>query len=851
MKTLYSIQETHVTRLEKILKTHKHAFDGSDTGTGKTVCAVNVIKRLEPPFTLVLCPKAVIPSWRREIDSYYLKNVAVTNYEALRTGKLPYGSWQKVNRTEFWNWNLPEDSLIVFDEARRCAGEASQNSEILIAVKQAKVFKSLQLSATLANSPIQLKAAGYVLGLHCLRDYVGWAKRYGCSLNFFRKLEFTGTPGHIEALGQALSPFTSRMTREMLADHFTETQINTEPLYFTEKLQDCYREMEAELAFLAERASKDRGADSLVVQLRARQKIELLKVPVMVELAEEALVEGKSVAFFVNFTQTLEALQERFSDSVVIHGQQSAFERQFAIDAFSNDEKHVVICNTKAGGIGISLHDTIGNRPRLALISPDWNEEAIIQALGRVHRAGGKTPSQQRILFAADSVEEAVEKSLRKKIQNLNLLNATAMIEYAEPNAENTNDLTLASDPVPVAQPEAPAAASDPVTEVRAEPTATVACEVLPKTVSAAEVDHSSRAHAEHSPSSLKYFEACPSYQKRDGETTAIAEVGTKIHEALDTEDLSKLFPEEIVIAEFCLKFRDYIRAGRPAPLVKQYKEIRLNIDLGVEKTFGSCDVFDVYGDDTGVLMDWKTGYNGVDDAEINSQVWAYTLGCFQKFPNIKKIDAYLVLPRRQEISHHTFVRDTDLVRMQGRLSLIIERAKALKGKTFTPQEGVCDYCAGRATCQALADKALKLGKLSHFEVPDSVNLAENTPENKAKLYKLAVLLTGWAEDVKKELLRQALEEGSEMPGYTLSQRRTPRTIEAPIVAYNTVKDILSLEEFLSAASRISVTSLEDLYAEKAPRGKKTAWKAELLDKLQDAGVLKQDGVVNYLKADK
>jgi hypothetical protein len=43
--------------------------------------------------------------------------------------------------------------------------------------------------------------------------------------------------------------------------------------------------------------------------------------------------------------------------------------------------------------------------------------------MGRVHRAGGKTPSMQRILFAAGTVEEKVQQSVVKKIKRLKTLN--------------------------------------------------------------------------------------------------------------------------------------------------------------------------------------------------------------------------------------------------------------------------------------------------------------------------------------------------------------------------------------------------------------------------------------------
>ena len=60
---LYEWQKDHVDKLVASLKKHGTAKDGSDTGTGKTVMALECAKRLGlTPF--VVAPKAVLPSWR-------------------------------------------------------------------------------------------------------------------------------------------------------------------------------------------------------------------------------------------------------------------------------------------------------------------------------------------------------------------------------------------------------------------------------------------------------------------------------------------------------------------------------------------------------------------------------------------------------------------------------------------------------------------------------------------------------------------------------------------------------------------------------------------------------------------
>jgi hypothetical protein len=358
--------------------------------------------------------------------------------------------------------------------------------------------------------------------------------------------------------------------------------------------------------------------------------------------------------------------------------------------------------------------------------------------------------------------------------------------------------------------------------------------------------DSATRPHAEYSPSALKNYEACPSFKGRSG-TNPIAEAGTRIHEAVEKADATLLVDEvERSLAEWCLAFLAHTRGekSRTSNLVASHQEIFLTMRLGDHQTFGTSDLLDLYSDGTAVMYDWKTGYGAVEDAEINAQVQAYAFGAFQKFPEINELACYLVLPRRQEISHAVYKRE-DMGRIRLRLSTIIARAKI--GEEYVPTEGVCDYCANQGRCKALAEKALVVAQKAGFAVPATLSL-NGTAVEKGQLNKLAQLMEGWAGETKKELLRQALEDGAEISGYKLDRRRTPRAIDNPLVGYDAVKDLVSVEEYLLACSRVSVAELEKFVAERAPRGHKTEAKQHLEDVLKQSGALREEGVVHLLK---
>ena len=155
---------------------------------------------------------------------------------------------------------------------------------------------------------------------------------------------------------------------------------------------------------------------------------EYLKVPLLADLTSDAIEDGKSVVIFTNYTETLMKLTAKLR-CPGIYGAQPISERQKIIDDFQSDKIRVVVVNIAAGGAGISLHDINGAFPRLALLCPTYNATDLKQALGRVHRAGGKSKSIQRLVYAAGTVEENVAKSVNQKIAAISALNDGDLLE--------------------------------------------------------------------------------------------------------------------------------------------------------------------------------------------------------------------------------------------------------------------------------------------------------------------------------------------------------------------------------------------------------------------------------------
>lgn len=419
---LYDWQEPHKEKLVKSLQNHSVALDSSDTGVGKTVIAIQVAKDLGlTPF--VLCPKSVVPSWKEHGAEHTL------NYEKLRNGKTDFVK-KEGNR---FSWYLdPSKVLMVFDEVHRCKGEKSLQSKLLAAAKR-QGYKILMLSATVFQSPVEMKAIGFALNLH---DYKGWwawcVNKCGCRRGTFGGLSFSGSQRVLQKIHAHIysgtEPLGSRIRiKDLPEGSFPDTLITADgyEVAHGEEIDEIYGEMEKELIALDEKKANDDDS-ALVIMLRARQRIELLKVPLFEDLVSDYVSSGNSVVVFLNFKDSLVALGDRLSGkykiSVVEGGQKKEF-REANIKDFQNNHTNVLLCMTQAGGTGLSLHDTNGDYPRVSLISPSFSAVDLRQSLGRVHRASGESSSIQKIVFASDTIEMGVCRSIRTKLNNLDLIN--------------------------------------------------------------------------------------------------------------------------------------------------------------------------------------------------------------------------------------------------------------------------------------------------------------------------------------------------------------------------------------------------------------------------------------------
>lgn len=351
-------------------------------------------------------------------------------------------------------------------------------------------------------------------------------------------------------------------------------------------------------------------------------------------------------------------------------------------------------------------------------------------------------------------------------------------------------------------------------------------------------LDEEGVAHHKHGPSGLKDRSNCRGFRSHDQETEATAR-GTRIHLALENDDPSEITDEdEFVIYEQCRTDREHARGqmyaltGISNPL--RHAELRLEIDLGATKTFGTADIVDVYGD-MALLFDYKSGVSYIDSPPENKQAMAYAIGVFQKFPAVNKIFAQFSVPVRHETPEGWYSREnlSEYIREIGTIIIetefvwnLWESLNTVPVELLSPGDW-CRYCQRQLNNSCPAMGAVIFDVVKRYDgggllpADGSIHGSDiDDPETLAKLYPVAIMAEKWAGGIKHKAKTVAIENGG-LPGYDLKSAGAPRVVSDTKAAIEFSESAgLSVEELLPLAS-FSLGNLIDLVKSKAPRGQK------------------------------
>jgi hypothetical protein len=478
------------------LLTHGGYVDTSKPGAGKTWVAVHIAQQLNLPV-LIVCPATLKEGWTRICNDFNVKIEQIISYQSLRgTGHTPLKHDLLVKHvldrdnsktviftpTNRYKALIHKGIFVIIDEIQNIKNNSIQFKAVnelfgpLTRITRDRITNGESIKSgfgLLSGSPFDkkdhcvnlLRLLGFIESSHLFYtnptngNFI--PRGYGELIEKCVAIDSDGVSGAVSGrivdkknckdlcfsvftkvikpllFGAMVRQSSSSLIHEACNTYYKPTGIDRG------NILDAINSLARSLRYNAEtgtiNTSKITGIGRLLrdiefskINLFIRPALDILKVnnnnKVIISLSNHDTIEGvkKALAIF---------------DPSILTGKTPMKDRQSIIDKFNTDKSiRVLIMNTKVGGVGVSLHDTIGDSPRFMLISPSYCLLDLYQAAGRINRDGVASNSIARIVYANGSDSSTIDTLEHKILAAINAKSAVVRDSLAT-EAQSSSEL--------------------------------------------------------------------------------------------------------------------------------------------------------------------------------------------------------------------------------------------------------------------------------------------------------------------------------------------------------------------------------------------------------------------------
>lgn len=387
------------------------AILADEMGLGKTMQAITALRLLiragEIKQALLICPKPLVPNWRREFETWaseipivYIHGkqarrewqwrnvqapIKIANYELLLRD-------QEILKDESLHFDL-----VVLDEAQRIKNRHSTTSQVVRSIHRRR-------SWALTGTPVE-----------------------NHSDDLYGIFEFL-SPGFLSPdmtprrMAKVARDYILRRTKDKVLTDLPPKLYRDASLKLTREQQDTYEQAESQGTI-----KLNELGDALTVQhvfelvLRLKQicnfdpatgcssKLERLLVDL-----EEVAASGRKAIIFSQWVGVLEKLAEHMPElhPLQYHGRVPHARREGVLKQFKEDRRsHVLLMTYGAGSVGLNLQFA----SYVFLFDRWWNPAVEDQAINRAHRIGAAGPVTVTKFVMLNTIEERIDSVLEQK----------------------------------------------------------------------------------------------------------------------------------------------------------------------------------------------------------------------------------------------------------------------------------------------------------------------------------------------------------------------------------------------------------------------------------------------------
>lgn len=312
--------------------------------------------------------------------------------------------------------------------------------------------------------------------------------------------------------------------------------------------------------------------------------------------------------------------------------------------------------------------------------------------------------------------------------------------------------------------------------------------------------------HHEFSPSKLERLSLCPgSYNLGRGlpdVESEYAEIGTKLHKAMENGDITGLTEFQIDLVHYALEKEAEALSGYVPPK-KTLSETKLSVfnNFGQEITSGTADKIYLWSN-SAILIDYKFGFMPVPPSSM--QLLTYATGIIQLY-DVDYVDIIVIQPNNKTFADHIYRFGSECAKnVVSNIEIIISNAENKFAPTI--QNEFCKYCPAISICPQ---------SLKQFEIAKSSNVifSELTDLQLVEKIEQSKIVEQYIKELEKELEKRIKKNG-ECANYVFIEKVGNREVSDTKAVFSLLQDYFSADEFLNLC-KLSITSLEKEAIEK------------------------------------
>lgn len=405
-----------------------------EMGAGKTLTALELLRRWNPGLTLVVAPKAVLQVWERETHKHFpgrwqvqvLNGTLPARAKQAEIAQRRDGAILVTNYEAVWREPLASllmkalPGTIILDEAHRIKSPGGKASRFLSRLGRV-VKRRLVLTGTPApHSPLDIYALYRFLDPSIFGySFVRFRSRYAM-MGGFQQHEVIGWQ-NLEELHEKMYSIAVRVRSEDVLD-LPETMDEVLTFKLIPSAARIYRELEKNLLSEIESGTVT-AANAMVKLLRLQQltggwlraddtdrpeRLDTGKAELLKELLED-MGGQEQVVVFCRFRQDLEAVHGACKALSIVSAELSG--RRNELQIWEEWRAQVLAAQLQSGGLGIDLSQC----RYVVYYSHGFSLGDYQQSRARVHRPGQTRPVTYYHLCAENTVDTKIIKALEKR----------------------------------------------------------------------------------------------------------------------------------------------------------------------------------------------------------------------------------------------------------------------------------------------------------------------------------------------------------------------------------------------------------------------------------------------------